>query len=527
MGLNELSAILKRTSDIEKFLKPIGPNFAQDIKTINESVDFQIWKSELKRELEMMKQAPLIVDILQLLDNGFKNGFSDEKDFVDLKGKLSVLSSHLDDYFEIQIESNKEVKKMKKGTVVKTAFGEYKLIEQVGYGGNGRVFSAITGNGDSVAIKFVERNISADKLKRFKNEISFCERHGHKNIVEILDRGYIVFDNTEYVFYVMPLYAETLRDKMKAKINPEDAVTIFTGLIKGLLHAHKLGTIHRDIKPENIMFKAGSIDPIICDFGIAHFAENELLTIIETKKGDRMANFQYAAPEQRVKGEVATAQTDIYAVALILNEMFTGEIPQAGDYKTIASVAPDYEYLDDVFTQLFKQKASDRLYPEDKIITEMKVRAEQYKRNQEKLRLQKLVNDVTSPDDFNATITKTEFINESIVFTLDCEIPAEWFQFLSSGQLGSYSALLGYGPDRLKKNGKYAICMPIHSYESIDSIKRIAENVKAWVPKANATYSDYIKRVAQHKQREKEAARKAEIAKLERESSISAILAQI
>ena len=527
MGMKELSDVLKKTSDVEKHLKPAGGSFAPSIKTINRSVDFQIWKTELKRELQLMKQDPLIVDILLLLDSGFKNGFTDEKDFIDLKGKLAVLSSHLDDYFAVQVEHNVEVKKMKKGTVIKTAFDEYTLIEQVGSGGNSRVFSATNGHGESAAIKFVERNISASKLKRFKNEIHFCERHEHKNIVEILDRGCVTLDGIEYMFYVMPLYAKNLRDRMKAKINPEDAVTIFIGLIEGLSYTHKLGTIHRDIKPENIMFKAGSLEPIICDFGIAHFAEDELLTIIETKKGDRMANFQYAAPEQRVKGEAATAQTDIYAAALILNEMFTGEIPQAGDHKTIASIAPDYEYLDDVFAQLFKQKAEDRLYPEEKILTEMKIRAEQHQRDQEKLRLQKVVDEATNPDDFNATVTKKEFINGSIVFTLNRELPYEWFQILSGGHLGSYSALMSYGPEKLKKDGRYAISMPVYASESPNSIKAIVENVLDWIPKANAAYSAHVKRIAQREQREREVARKAEIAKIERESSISAILAQI
>ena len=336
-----------------------------------------------------------------------------------------------------------------------------------------------------------------------------------------------MLDGTEYVFYVMPLYTETLRDKMKAKINPEDAVTIFIGLIEGLSYAHKLGTIHRDIKPENIMFKAGSLEPIICDFGIAHFAEDELLTVIETKKGDRMANFQYAAPEQRVKSEVATAQTDLYAAALILNEMFTGEIPQAVDHKTIASVAPDYAYLDEVFAQLFKQNASDRLYPEEKVLTEMKVRAEQYHRDQEKLKLQKVVGEATSPDNFNAIVTKKEFINGSIVFTLDRELPHEWFQILSGGHLGSYSALMSYGPEKLEKNGRYAISMPVYASESPDSIKTIVENVLDWIPKANARYSAHVKQIAQQKQREREAARKAEIAKLERENELASLIASL
>lgn len=528
-----LLTLLSKTSEIETLLTTASgtgiPWQKTVLRTINDKPEFVLWKNQLKYQLQKAPQDQLIQETIALLDNGFKNGFTDERDFRELKAKLNLIAEHAERY-EVELADISPVEKnqsMKKGALVKTAFDEYTLIKQVGSGGNGRVFSATNGHGESVAIKFVERNISATKLKRFKNEIHFCERHEYKNIVEILDRGCAMLDGTEYVFYVMPLYAETLRDKMKAKINPEDAVTIFIGLIEGLGYAHKLGTIHRDIKPENIMFKADSLEPIICDFGIAHFAEDELLTIIETKKGDRMANFQYAAPEQRVKGEAATAQTDIYAAALILNEMFTGEIPQAVDHKTIASVAPDYAYLDDVFAQLFKQNASDRLYPEEKILTEMKVRAEQYHRDQEKLRLQKVVDEVTRPDNFNATVTKKEFINGSIVFTLDRELPYEWFQILSGGHLGSYSALMSYGPEKLEKNGRYAISMPVYASESPDSIKTIVENVLDWIPKANARYSAHVKQVAQQEQREREVARKAEIAKLDRESSISAILAQI
>lgn len=113
------------------------------------------------------------------------------------------------------------------------------------------------------------------------------------------------------------------------------------------------------------------------------------------------------------------------------------------------------------------------------------------------------------------------------MFTLDRELPYEWFQILSGGHLGSYSALMSYGPEKLEKNGKYAISMPVYSSESPNSIKTIVENVLDWIPKANAKYSAHIKQVAQQEQREREAARKAEIAKLDRESSISAILAQI
>lgn len=72
MGMKQLSDVLKRTSEIEKHLKPTGGNFMPNVKTINRDSDFQIWKTELKRELQMMKQDSLVVDTLQILDNGFK-----------------------------------------------------------------------------------------------------------------------------------------------------------------------------------------------------------------------------------------------------------------------------------------------------------------------------------------------------------------------------------------------------------------------------------------------------------------------
>ena len=64
--------------------------------------------------------------------------------------------------------------------------------------------------------------------------------------------------------------------------------------------------------------------------------------------------------------------------------MFTREIPQATGYKTIKEVAPDYGYLDDVFAQLFRQDPLERLYPEEKIISEIKILAERNQREKEK-----------------------------------------------------------------------------------------------------------------------------------------------
>jgi serine/threonine protein kinase len=59
---------------------------------------------------------------------------------------------------------------------------------------------------------------------------------------------------------------------------------------------------------------------VLADFGIAHFSEDVLLSAIETGNQERLANFAYAAPEQRVRGSNVGAPADIWALGLMLNE---------------------------------------------------------------------------------------------------------------------------------------------------------------------------------------------------------------
>ena len=235
-------------------------------------------------------------------------------------------------------------------------------------------------------------------MKRFKNEIWFCEHNNHPNVVKVLDHGCLSLDGITYVFCVMPRYFESLRDKINKTIQPEDAIAIFVGLLSGLKFAHEKDVVHRDIKPENIMFAKGSNEPVICDFGIAHFSENELMTFVETKPTDRLANFAYAAPEQRKKGGVAVPQTDLFAAGLILNEMFTKSVPQGSGYRTIKDVAPNYAFLDKIVERLYRNVPQERLFPEDKIISEMKVLAEIDKNEKEARRLRAIVNETTLPE---------------------------------------------------------------------------------------------------------------------------------
>ncbi len=421
---------------------------------------------------------------------------------------------------------NKSSKKLKKGTIIHTAFDDYKIIQQEGSGGNGRVFSAETTDGEKVAIKFVERTTSTEKIKRFKNEINFCEQHKHKNIVPILDRGYVFLDEKDYVFYIMPLYKETLKKKIKDGIPHEKVIDVFIGILEGLKFAHEHKAIHRDIKPENILFSENSFEPVICDFGIAHFAEEDLLTVVETKVTDRMANFYYAAPEQYIRGGKVYPQTDLYSAALILNEMFTGEIPQAAGYKKIKDINEEYAFLDNIFEQLYIQDPEKRLYPEDKILSEMKLLAEQYKLNEEKKKLQNKIEDAIMPEEFEVSIISKTYENGLLVFEFNRNLPNEWTSVLIHGSYDC-SWMMGYEHAKLELIGSTKIGMPLRGSESEETLKTIISNVQGWVTEVNRQYNQAIKIRVMQEQRRKEDARKAEIKRLEQADTISSILAKL
>ena len=89
-----------------------------------------------------------------------------------------------------------------------------------------------------VAIKVVPKNISREKLKRFKNEIYFCLKNPNDYIIKVLDNGVYSDEKQEYIFYVMPLYAKSLRQLMKEGIFPGQSMKAFADLCKGLAFAH-------------------------------------------------------------------------------------------------------------------------------------------------------------------------------------------------------------------------------------------------------------------------------------------------
>jgi len=247
--------------------------------------------------------------------------------------------------------------KLKQITIGNT---NYELIKTIGNGGSGYVWKAQS-NGNQYAVKIINSG-DDKKIARFKNEIKFCEIFNHKNIIKIIAKG----EQDGKPCYVMPLYPQTLKDLIDKENDANVLISFILKLCGALKHIHNKKIFHRDIKPENILI--AKKDLVLADFGIAHFKDFKL-----TKKGDLVANRNYAAPEQKEKNNAdsITEAADIFALGLIINECFTKQTPSGSDIKLIADSHPLYADLDNLVASMIKQNHNDRINI-DSVITEIK-----------------------------------------------------------------------------------------------------------------------------------------------------------
>lgn len=526
MGKERLVELLNNTTKIEKNFHTVGGNRGiPKFDKISDKEEFQKWLFEVLFELENLpesKQPGYLFDTINILKHPF-DGLNDKKRFIEIKGRLTAIERNINNYYPQEV-SNRVVfsDKIAKGCILYTAFEEYVVQKQVGQGGNGTVFQVKNASNELYAIKVISRNTSREKLNRFRNEINFCMNHNHKNIVKILDYG-AYGDESGYLFYVMPLYDETLRERIKAGVKAEDSIEIFKNILNGLQYAHNQDCYHRDIKPENILFKRGSNQAIIADFGIAHFCEEEIIATVETKKADRLANFQYAAPEQREKGKSVDGRADVYAVGLILNEMFTGKLVAGGNYKRIGEVDEKYDYLDKVFEELYCQNPSDRIFPVNKILLEIEVRASEKDANN--LKNEEIQKAFVSSDLNDLSVPKVvdlDMEGDKLIFTLSGTLPQGWYEILTSESF-SHTYCMGYETYKFSGHNNKVV-VGIQAGERDNTIKQVVENFKSWLPTVTGLYNIKQKKQAEAEFRKQKQEREQEIKKLEHEVSLKNML---
>jgi len=206
----------------------------------------------------------------------------------------------------------------------------YRIVSRLGKGGMGEVFRAddlILGQ--PVALKFLPESAKSNVnlLTRFYDEVRIARQISHKNVCRVYDIGEVEGQPYLSMEYIDGEDLSSLLRRI-GRLPADKATDFARSLCAAVAAAHAQGVLHRDLKPANIMINSRG-ELRVTDFGLAAIAEQ--LQGAEIRNGTPA----YMAPEQLTGTEVS-AQSDLYAVGLILYEMFTGKLPFQAD--TIAEI---------------------------------------------------------------------------------------------------------------------------------------------------------------------------------------------
>jgi serine/threonine protein kinase len=211
----------------------------------------------------------------------------------------------------------------------------YQVVALLGEGGMGQVYEVRHAALDRhFAMKILRRELARDEdlAARFLQEARATASVHHPHVVEITDFGKLP---TGVPYFVMELLAgRTLGEVIKAggPIPARRAVSILRQVASALGSAHAEGIVHRDLKPDNVFLVGGvrggtaSDDVRVVDFGAAKIIGASRVT----REGIVFGTPHYMSPEQ-ASGQPVDHRADVYAIGVIMYEMFTGRVPFEAD----------------------------------------------------------------------------------------------------------------------------------------------------------------------------------------------------
>ena len=198
--------------------------------------------------------------------------------------------------------------------------GRYRPVRPLGSGGSGSVWLACDERtGLDVALKIIPREGKA--AARAEREALAARRLRHERCVRAYDVGH----DSSHVYIAYEYVAgRTLRETMRTDgLSDEEAVEVAAQVLDALAHAHRTGIVHRDVKPSNLLLEQrDEIAVRLLDFGLAQFDGADTLTAV----GDVPGTLAYIAPE-RLAGNEATPESDVWAVGVLLWEALAGRHP--------------------------------------------------------------------------------------------------------------------------------------------------------------------------------------------------------
>ena len=230
---------------------------------------------------------------------------------------------------------------------VGTVLGErYRIDAVLGFGGMGVVYRARDLRLDQeIALKRIRPDrVSPERRETLRREIILSRKVTHENVCRVYD---LVDINGEEWVSMEYLPGKTLKEieERERTLPLGRGLAIAKGICGGLAAAHRIGVLHRDLKPENVIVGDDG-KPRLMDFGIA--VETAL---VSGEKGDTVPGTpEFLAPEL-LCGAMPSVRTDVYAMGVLLYEMFTGRVPFDDDdtarlvRRIVMEAAPKVESL--------------------------------------------------------------------------------------------------------------------------------------------------------------------------------------
>ncbi len=208
--------------------------------------------------------------------------------------------------------------------VIGQRWGDYLVVDRLGAGGMGAVYLALQWPlGLPAALKILTATSPA-LVERFQGEAAALARLTHPNVVRVYGTG--VQNGRPYLAMEFIEGGRTLADAQREGLPPDAIRSILRQLLNALESAHERGVVHRDLKPQNVMIQSVAGEPWhvkLVDFGVAKFLDDGHSTRLLA------GTPAYMAPEQ-ITGRDIGPWTDLYALAVIAYELWTGRRPFGG-----------------------------------------------------------------------------------------------------------------------------------------------------------------------------------------------------
>ncbi|KAI5420096.1 hypothetical protein KIW84_044043 [Lathyrus oleraceus] len=207
---------------------------------------------------------------------------------------------------------------------IKFATNDFSNNNKLGEGGFGPVYKGMLSDGHEIAVKRLSHS-SAQGIEEFKNEVLFCSKLQHRNLVKVL--GFCIEEQEKLLIYEYMLNKSLdlfLFDSSRSKfLDWSQRFAIICGISRGLIYLHqdsRLRVIHRDLKASNILLDA-DMSPKIADFGLARMCGDDQ---IQGNTSRVVGTYGYMAPEYAIDG-IFSIKSDVYSFGILLLEIISGK----------------------------------------------------------------------------------------------------------------------------------------------------------------------------------------------------------